>query len=240
MSAAPLSDTIDALSRFLVAEAPLGDTLHRVSELAVEAIPSARFLGISLLDGRGRANTAVFTDPQSPEIDTAQYAEGIGPCLDAWRDKRVVRIENMHEARQEFPAFAAAALAHGILCTMSMPIVVGDDGIGALNMYAVTTNAFSADDEATAWHFVTAAGVVMANSQAYWQAVELAEGLGEAMKSRAVIEQAKGMLMAHERRLSPEDAFEVLKKASQRENVRLRDIAYRMVDRRPIHSEEAK
>jgi len=56
------------------------------------------------------------------------------------------------------------------------------------------------------------------------------------MQSRAVIEQAKGILMARSPQLSAEDAFDLLRKASQRENVKLRDIAQRLVDRRPAGS----
>lgn len=234
LSDAPLSEAIAVLSRFLVADATLGETLQRVSEITVEAIPTSEFLGISLLDEQGRATTSIFTDEQAPEIDAAQYAEGNGPCLDAWRDNRVVRIDDMRDAGETYPKFAAAASERGILSTMSMPIALGDGAIGALNMYATTADGFSEADEAVAADLTVATAVVLANSQAYWQAVDLAEGLGEAMKSRAVIEQAKGMLMAHERQLSPDEAFEVLKKASQRENLKLRDIAHRMVDRRPM------
>jgi AmiR/NasT family two-component response regulator len=75
--------------------------------------------------------------------------------------------------------------------------------------------------------------VVIANSQAYWGALELSEQLNEAMASRAVIEQAKGILMARDPGLDAAAAFEMLRSASQRENVKLRDIAREVVDRRP-------
>ena len=75
---------------------------------------------------------------------------------------------------------------------------------------------------------------MLANAAAYWGAAQLGEQLNEAMKSRAVIEQAKGMLMAQSPELSADDAFEVLRKASQRENVKLRDIAQRVVERRSL------
>jgi AmiR/NasT family two-component response regulator len=78
-----------------------------------------------------------------------------------------------------------------------------------------------------------AASVVLANATAYWQAFDLSEHYNEAMKSRAVIEQAKGMLMARSETLTADDAFELLRSASQRENVKLRHIAQRIVDRQP-------
>ena len=79
---------------------------------------------------------------------------------------------------------------------------------------------------------------MLANAVAYWGAYDLSQQLTEAMQSRAVIEHAKGMLMAKSPHLSPDDAFDVLRRAWQRENVKLRAIAQRIVDRRPIVSNQ--
>ena len=70
---------------------------------------------------------------------------------------------------------------------------------------------------------------MLANAQAYWDAHLLSTGLAEAMRSRAVIEQAKGILMAAEG-IDEDEAFDILTRASQRENVKLRDVALRIVD----------
>ncbi|MDQ1437963.1 MAG: hypothetical protein QOK43_1592 [Acidimicrobiaceae bacterium] len=233
MPDAPLSEALVALSRFLVADASLGDTLHQVVAITTKAVPASAFAGLSLLDERGRTTTAVFTDEQSPEIDSAQYEEGAGPCLDAYRQKRVVRIDDMSEATSTYPKFARAAMDHGIHSTLSLPVIVSDQGLGAINLYATETYGFSTDDEDTATELATAASVVLANAQAYWRAFDQAETLSEAMKSRAVIEQAKGILMARSPSITAQDAFDLLVKASQRENVKLRELAQRIVDRRP-------
>ena len=74
---------------------------------------------------------------------------------------------------------------------------------------------------------------MLVNASAYWQATQLGEQLSQAMQSRAVIEQAKGILMARSPQMTADDAFELLRKASQRENIKLRDIAQRIVDRKP-------
>ena len=214
----------------------MGDTLLRVSRITTDALPAATMAGITLLGENGKPTTGVFTDDESPEIDEAQYRSGKGPCLDSWRERRVVRIDDMATAGEEYTEFAEAAQAHGIQSTLSLPLVAGDTGVGALNLYARTANGFSTDDEALGLDLAGAAAIVLANSSAYWQAAELGEQLGQAMQSRAVIEQAKGILMARSPELSAEDAFDLLRKASQRENVKLRDIAQRLVDRRPAGS----
>jgi GAF domain-containing protein len=235
MSRSSLTEALDALSRFLVADASIGDTLQRVADIAVEAVPAAAMAGITMLDGDERATTAVFTDAGAPEIDQAQYDSGRGPCLDAWRHRTVVRLDDVDDERAApYPEFADACREHGIFSTLSLPLVNGDRGMGALNLYAPDRRSFTADDEAVGGDLATAASVVVANSVAYWGAYDLSQQMTEAMQSRAVIEQAKGMLMAQSPMLQAEDAFDLLRRASQRENVKLREIAQRIVERRPL------
>lgn len=228
---------LQALSQFLIADVSLHDTLLRVSQITTDAMPSAAMAGISLLDEAGKPTTAVFTDEESPQVDAGQYTSGRGPCLDAWRLKQVVRIDDMDVAAGGYPEFAQLALDHGVRSTLSLPLVVGDRGIGALNLYARRTAGFSAADEALGVDLATAAAIVLANASAYWGAFNLGEQLGEAMASRAEIEQAKGILMAQSPGISAEDAFDILRRASQRENVKLRDIAKRLVTRRSMSAE---
>ena len=218
-----------ALSQFLVADASLSDTLLRVAHITTDAMPAAEMAGISLLDDDGRPTTAVFTDEKSPRVDAGQYSSGRGPCLDAWRLKQVVRIDDMDMVAADYPEFAQLARDHGLASTLSLPLVVGDQGIGALNLYARTPKGFSAADEDIGVDLATAAAIVLANASAYWGAFNLGEQFGEAMASRAEIEQAKGILMAQSPGISADDAFEMLRRASQRENVKLRDIAKRLI-----------
>ncbi len=225
-----------ALSQFLIAETSLGDTLLRISEISTSAMPAAEMAGLTMLDEKGRPTTAIFTDPESPEMDAAQYESGSGPCLDAWRQQRVVRTDDMaaEAAEAAYPDFSRMALRHGVHSTLSLPLMAAGDGLGALNMYSRQAGGFSEEDEAVGVDLATAAAVVLANATAYWDVWELSEQLTEAMRSRATIEQAKGILMARSPGINAEEAFEVLRRASQRENVKLREIAQRLVDRRSL------
>jgi GAF domain-containing protein len=233
----PLAEALKALSQFLVADASIGDTLQRVAEITSDAVIPACFVGLSMLDDKGAPTTAIFTDPDSPEIDEAQYTSGRGPCLDAWRTKQVVRIDDLAEHVHDYPEFMEAATARGIRSTLSLPLVAGDRGTGAMNLYASTSHAFSAEDEAIGVELSTAASVVLANAVAYWGAYELSQHLNTAMQSRATIEQAKGILMAQSPGLDADAAFAILVKASQRENMKLREVAERIVSRRPQDSD---
>lgn len=231
MSMDASAEALGALSQFVVSKSSMGETLLRVSQITTDALPAADMAGISLLGNDGKPTTGIFTDPEAPEIDAAQYQSGRGPCLDSWRLRQIVRIDDMAYGTEAYPEFADAARAHGIRSTLSLPLMAGDDAAGALNLYSRTIAGFTADDERTGTLLAGAAAIVLVNASSYWQARQLSEQLTQAMQSRAVIEQAKGILMARTPHLSADEAFDLLRKASQRENVKLREIAQRIVDR---------
>ena len=112
---------------------------------------------------------------------------------------------------------------------MSLPLVVGGSVRGTITWHADDGATFSETDRTDASVFAAPAAAVLVNAQTYWDLVEVAAGLEEAMQSRAVIEQAKGKLMATEG-CTADEAFEHLARASQRENVKLRVLARRIVD----------
>jgi GAF domain-containing protein len=222
-----LTEGIAELSRVLVNEEALDDTLHRVADLACRNIGGADLAGVTLLRD-GKPTTAVFTDPASPEMDSAQYDTGVGPCLDAWRHQQVFRIDSTADDGQ-WPAFSQAAADHGIQSTISLPLAVRGNGIGALNLYSKQAAAFSDEDEQVGSLFADQASVALTNAQLYDSAYRLTQQLQEALTSRAVIDQAKGILMG-QRGVGVDEAFTLLRTTSQRENRKLRDIAQQLVD----------
>jgi GAF domain-containing protein len=220
-----LQRSLDALSSYFVGNASLRETLLRVAELGEQALPGARFTGVTLLDD-GRPTTAIVTGNRAYFFDQVQYDNGSGPCLEAYRRKSIIRVSATEETR--WPDVTAEWIRQGVLSSLSVPLVVADRGIGAMNFYGEVQHAFSAEDEAIGVAFGGQAAVVLANSMAYWGAHELSEQLDEALKSRATIEQAKGILMAREG-CGPDEAFDMLRRASQRTNTKLRDLAAEMV-----------
>jgi GAF domain-containing protein len=227
MSDSALGQSLAELSRFFVGDRTLDETLHRVSELTLDAVPPADLVGITMMvDGRHR--TAVFTDETAPEIDQAQYDSGEGPCLDAFHDRQVYAIDDTSQ-EGSWPAFRAAAVAKGIKSTLSLPLVVDRAAVGAMNLYSREAHGFEPTDQDVGSAFAAQAAIVLANAQAYSDAYSLSQRLGEAMESRATIEQAKGILIAAQG-CDEQEAFDLLVRASQRENVKLREIARRIVD----------
>jgi GAF domain-containing protein len=216
----PFPGLTSALSTVLLSEGALDTTLQRVADIATNEIDGCDMAGITLLR-RGEPVTAVFTDPAAPEIDSAQYETSAGPCLAAFRTKTVIRITDMR-TETRWPAFARAALDHGVLSTISLPLGVGNGALGAMNLYSRSLESF--DDEAVPLVFAAHAAVLLANAQAYSAAQELAGQLETAIASRAVIEQAKGIIMAA-KRCSDDEAFAFLQQRSHHTNRKLRVIA---------------
>jgi GAF domain-containing protein len=211
---------VSGLAHVVVPNEDLDATLQRVADLALHEVDDCDLAGITLLRD-SKPITAVFTDPEAPEIDTAQYASGSGPCLDAFRTGRVLQIADT-ALDDRWPEFCTRAAAAGVRSTLSLPLVVGDASLGALNLYSREANGFS--EHATALVFAAQAAVVLANSQAYWAAHHLSSQLETALSSRAAIEQAKGILMAT-RGVDPDTAFELLRTESNTTNRKLRDVA---------------
>jgi GAF domain-containing protein len=222
----PLRDGLAALSQYFVGGKSMADTLTRVSEMTVAAVPGADFVGITMTVD-GKPGTGVFTDPTAPEVDQTQYETGEGPCLEAFRSGEIMEIESTADDGP-WPAFRAACLEHGLHSTLSLPLVVADDRVGALNLYASKARAFGDEDVEVARLFAAQAAIVLANAQAYWDARVLSEQLGQALETRSEIDQAKGIIMAT-MRCSADEAFHQLVRQSQRQNVKLRDLAREIV-----------
>jgi GAF domain-containing protein len=228
----------DSLHLAPVIDEQLDATLTRVSRLAVEQISGCDMAGVTLIRD-GKPVTAAFTDAEAPEIDAAQYESGEGPCLDAFRQNQVFAIADTR-TESRWPAFTDTARAHGILSTLSLPLQVNQEALGALNLYSRAPTGFVEDD--TPMLFAIHAAVVLANAQAYWAAHALSSQLELAMASRSVIEQAKGVLIARFG-CTADDAFARLTKESQHTNTKLRDVAKGIVesamDRSPQTDESA-
>jgi GAF domain-containing protein len=211
---------VSGLAQVVVPNEDLDATLQRVADLALREVDDCDMAGVTLLRD-GKPVTAVFTDPEAPGIDTAQYASGSGPCLDAFRTGEILQIADT-TVETRWPEFCARAAAASVRSTLSLPLVVGSTSLGALNLYSREPNGFS--EHATALVFAAQAAVVLANSQAYWAAHHLSSQLEIALASRAAIEQAKGILMATSG-VSADEAFELLRTESNTTNRKLREVA---------------
>jgi GAF domain-containing protein len=161
-------------------------------------------------------------------LDERQYADDAGPCYDAALGGAAAHIPDMR-AETRWPLFTAAARAAGALSSLATPIPLQHYANAAINMYATEPEAFDDEALALAQSFASYAGVALANMHLYESTRTLADQLQTAMESRAVIEQAKGILMAQQG-CTPDEAFGLLVKLSQSSNRKLREVAQALVD----------
>lgn len=210
--------------------------LDSVVTAALASIPGLSAASISLLDRAAESlDTAAATPVEIRRLDDIQYAGGAGPCVDASRDGQPITAVLPDD---RWTSFSASALEAGIRSVLSMPLLTGPlvgepalagrECAGALNLYFHERGPW---DDPTAGRVpllaeqATAALIV---SRALTDSLELNANLYNALESRTVIGQAQGILMARQR-ISSDEAFDVLRRASQRTNRKLRDIAAEIV-----------
>jgi GAF domain-containing protein len=174
------------------------------------------------MDGRV-PSTVAYRGSEALEIDDVQYRSGSGPCVDAARTFTVQHLDDTAEA-VEWPQLRDVAERAGIRSVISVPFA--EEGIpwGALNLYADAPRAFGAQDVAAAELIAAHLTTAIANELRLARAEELARNLQAGLVTRDVIGRAKGILM-QERKISDDQAFDLLRTASQAHNVKLRDVA---------------
>lgn len=229
MAGEALPGPVDRLVRTVVTgETSLRDALHQVAGMGCGLIHGCAAASITLIVD-GRPTSVACTDDVAADLDAAQYDAQVGPCLLAIEETRTVRVDDPVDPSWP-PELVKAASAAGISSSLSTPLVLGSETLGGLNLYGELPSSFDEEDEAALTMFASYASAVVANVNAYWDAKETTERLSAALASRAVIEQAKGILIARES-MTADAAFDVLRRASQRENRKLRVIAQEIVHR---------
>lgn len=225
-----LAETFAAIARALLGEDDVEATLTTITSLAVKTIDGCDHAGISLIQGR-TISTPAASDDVPVQVDAIQYETDEGPCLEAIREHETFRTGDLaSEAR--WPEFSRRAAGEtGVASMLSFRLFAETETMGALNLYSKQRGAF--DDEAVAVGsvFATHAAVALA-------AAQRDEQMQKALQSRDVIGQAKGILMAQQD-VSADEAFDILRRASQRMNIKVRELAERVASRTPAEEEGA-
>jgi GAF domain-containing protein len=221
-----MSENLAALHRELAGVVLVGrelpEVLTEVVQIARRALPGSEACSITLIRDE-KPFTAAFDGQMSLDADELQYERGYGPCLDAGRAGELFVVSDMR-AEQRWPDYALHAAERGVGSSLSVPLPFQGATIGALNNYSSTTHAFGEADVALGEEAAAFVAVAVANAEASARATADVTNMRQAMVSRSVIEQAKGILMERYK-VTAEQAFTLLTHASQRTNVKLRDVA---------------
>jgi GAF domain-containing protein len=221
------SDHLAQLAEVLTAEEEIGRVLQRSVDQLVGSVPGADMASVTVLRGEV-GETVASSNERVWAIDSDQYATGDGPCLEASRTGEVVRV-GVEEATERWPEFSSSARAAGVASYLCHPLFIDEEFAGSLNLYSEQPHGFSDFDVALLRLYLTAASAAIANARRYAKARTLAEHLKKALDSRALIDQALGVLMTR-RGISAEQAFDELARESQNTNTKLRDLAARVVE----------
>jgi GAF domain-containing protein len=214
------------LGQMKLGESDLQAVLGRVAELARQTLPGMAGASVTLVES-DRAFTAAFSGQLALDLDETQYRDGFGPCLEVAQSAGTVTVPDM-AAETRWPAFARQALDVGVHSSLSVALPLQEAVVGALNIYASQPAVFDQDAIEIARTFAGYAAVAIANVRLYQSTATLAEDMRRAMETRAVIEQAKGILVAQQH-CTPEQAFELLTRLSQTTHRKLRDCAADLV-----------
>ena len=225
--ALPPQEAFDELARLVLSGHSIDSVMTAIAEISKRLLPAADEASVTFVR-RGTASTVACTGPLALAMDERQYAGGQGPCLSAAASGELVQVQDApSDAR--WPDYAAAG-EQGVLSSLSVPVKLPEPVGAAINLYSRRDAAFDAEAVELAETLAGYAGVALANMHLYEAQSQVAENLRIALESRAVIEQAKGILMA-ERRVSADDAFQLLVGLSQDTNRKLRDVAAALVER---------
>ena len=221
-----LTELHQALAGVVLGGRGLAEVLTEIAGIARRAMPGAEASSITLIRGE-TAFTAAFNGQMAMDADELQYQRGYGPCVDAGRAGQIFLVEDMRN-EQRWPDYAEHVAALGVRSSLSVPLPFQGVTIGALNNYAAAPGSFGEADVAVGQEVSAWVALAVGNADMVARTVEDLAGMQAAMASRAVIEQAKGILM--ERRKYTEDqAFTALTRASQNTNIKLRDVADELV-----------
>ncbi|WP_262849573.1 GAF and ANTAR domain-containing protein [Mumia quercus] len=196
-------------------------TLDAIIESARQTVPGFDHVGISVIHRDGRIETLAGTDQIVWELDTLQYDLGQGPCVDAIRESSIVAVEDAANDPR-WPDYMPAAAQVGLRAQLGVRLFDEDETLGGLNLYSVNSDAIAEGAVELAALFASHATIALGRARQE-------EHLNDALVTRKVIGQAIG-IVSERYKISEDQAFHFLVRASSTSNIKLRDVAQELVD----------
>ncbi|MFI6868940.1 GAF and ANTAR domain-containing protein [Nocardia sp. NPDC050406] len=223
------SDSVEAfaaglaeLTAVVLSTPTVEQALHDTVAITAKILPGKPMVAVTLHIDEDPV-TIASSGPHAQVIDELQHSHGLGPCLQAIESGRTVTSPDLIEEHR-WGGYPSRMLAEGIRCVLSEPLLVRDATVGSLNVYSVQPQAFSERDKQSIVVTAAHAAVLLDAVTRMRRQAELTEQLQAALASRTVIDQALGIVMA-QRKCGVDAAFEALRQASQRRNVKVAAVA---------------
>ena len=220
-----LADSDAELQNLILDGPDVADFLHQLALLASAIVPGTH-CGVTLRRDHEVA-TVASSDAVAMRMDEIQYLRGRGPCLESMRDGVRVDVPDVAEETR-WGDYAVHGLANGVRSAFSLPLTLDGATLGAVNLFSATPQAFTEPDIARTHAFTAQAAAALSILLRHARQTALDEQLQEALATRAVIDQAPGILMVT-RKINSRAAFDILRHTSQTTNRKVSDIAAELI-----------
>ena len=237
----PVSGMDDELARVvaLVAQQPAGpdsadgvaSLLRRLCAAVVPAL-AASGAGVSVMADNEVRGLTTASDPAAQHFEDLQFLLGEGPCIDAFATRRPVLVPDLSDAPMgRWPGYTPAVHDAGVRAVFAFPLQVGAGRLGVLDVFRARPGSLSADELRQALAFAEVAVTTLLDGQAAAAPGAAADGLDQAMESRAELFQAQGMVMV-QLGSSISEALARMRAYAYAENRPLAEVARDVVARR--------
>ncbi|HUY07031.1 MAG TPA: GAF and ANTAR domain-containing protein [Acidimicrobiales bacterium] len=213
-------------ARLLFSAGSLEQTLAQIVELSVSTIEGCEFASISLVEG-DTVPSSIYPDAKVIEIREIQRRLGEGPSIDATTQQVTFYAAELG-SDERWPRFGPEVASLGVHSMLALPLAA-EGTRGCLNLYASRSAAFDITDRARGLLLASIAALASSFARIHEDEERRAENLHAALATRELIGQAQGILIERER-ITADQAFAILRQASQHLNVKLREVAQRLVD----------
>jgi len=215
-------DRRQRMHQLLFDEETLDGFLSQMAIIAAETTGGDSSAGVMLLRDGDRATVAA-SDNRTVLFDEIQYSEGAGPCMAAAQTGATVVVKDV-ATEDRWPGYAQRSLDHGLCSSLSLPLDLGDSAAGALNMYVFERHTFDDAEVVELSELRDDVSRAISLALRHFDVTTQRDQLHQALGTRRVIDQALGIIMA-QNRCSAEEAFGILRQASQNRNVKVRVLA---------------
>ena len=224
----PLLHTLSEFAHALVRRYDVPDMLYELAGRVTQVL-GVDGCAVSLGDDEGALRFVAASGERVALAEQLQEQLQAGPARQAYRSGRHVLVADLSRGRDGWEPFAEQVLAVGLRAVASFPMSLDGASIGALNAYSRPPRGWDHDDLAAAQVLADMATSYVLHAVELRRAAAVRDQLQQALDSRIVIEQAKGIL-AERHGTDVDAAFGVLRRRARDSGTKLHDVCRAVID----------
>ena len=223
-----LISTLVELADNLVDDFDIIDVLTVLSLRCVQAV-DVDAAGVMLASPAGELQYVASSNESMRILELFQVQVDEGPCMDCFKTGDAIINRALADPDERWPTFAPRALELGFRSVHCLPMRLRGRAIGALNLLRSNEGTLDADDVLVAQGFADVATIAILQHRSSLDAELLNHQLSNALNSRVIIEQAKGMI-SQATSCDMDQAFARLRSHARNHNLGLTAVAVSVVE----------